>query len=110
MFVQFSRGFYTIASTILSHEQSVVVFCVYSTQADVVSSSRYFVEVKLNGTRSSWSVVPKGSSNFHFFFVEDGYVIQRQYVEGVVRNTRVCITVVGVLAVHVGSQSSTVVF
>ena len=110
MSVHFSCGSDMIASVILSHEQSVVVFCVYHTQADEVSSSRYLVEAKLNGTRSSWCVVPKGSSNFHFFFVEDGYVIQRQYVEGVVRNTRVCITVVGVLAVHVGSQSSTVVF
>ena len=110
MFVQLSCGFDTIASFILSHEQSVVVFCVHFTQADVVSSSRYLVEAKLNGTGSSWCVVPKGTSYIHFFFVEDGYVIQRQYVEGVVRNTRVCITVVGVLAIHVGSQSSTVVF
>ena len=45
-----------------------------------------------------------------FFFVEDCYVVQCQYVEGVVGDSRVCVTVVGVLAIHVGSQSSTAVF
>ena len=68
------------------------------------------MEVELNVAGSTWDVVPKGATNFDFFFVEDCYVVQCQYVEGVVGDSRVCVTVVGVLAIHVGSQSSTAVF
>ena len=54
--------------------------------------------------------MPKGTTNFNFFFVENCNVVESQYVEGVVGYSRVCVTVVGVLAIHVGSQSSTAVF
>ena len=92
------------------HVQSVVVFCVYHTQTDVVSTSRYVVEVELNHAGSTRSVVPKGTTNFNLIFVENCNVVKSQYVEGVVGYSRVCVTVVGVLAIHVGSQSSTAVF
>ena len=68
------------------------------------------MEVELNHAGSTWSVVPKGTTNFNFFFVENCNVLESQYVEGVVGYSRVCVTVVGVLAIHVGSQSSTAVF
>ena len=59
---------------------------------------------------ATWCVAPKGTVDFNLVFVENGNVVKSQYVEGVVGNSRVCVTVVGVLAVHDGSQSSTVVF
>ncbi len=110
IFVYLSCGSDVIVPIIIIHVQSVVEFCVYHTQTDVVSTSRYFVEVELNHAGSTWCVVPKGTVNFNFFLVENCNVVKPQYVEGVVGDSRVCITVVGVLAIHVGSQSSTAVF
>ena len=53
-----------------------MVFRVYCTQTDVVSSSWDYVEVELNVAGSTWCVVPKGTANFHLFFIEDYYVVQ----------------------------------
>ena len=110
IFVHFPCGFDVIVSIIFIHVQSVVDFCFYHTQTDVVSTSRYFVEVEMDYAGATWCVAPKGTVDFNLVFVENGNVVKSQYVEGVVGNSRVCVTVVGVLAVHDGSQSSTVVF
>ena len=64
----------------------------------------------MNYAGATWCVVPKGTVNCNLFFVENCNVVKPQYVEGVVGDSRVCVTVVGVLAIHVGSQSSTAVF
>ena len=110
IFVHLSCGSDEIVPVIVFHVQSVVEFSVHHTQTDVVSSSRYFVEVELNHAWSTRSVVPEGTTNFNFIFIENCNVLKSQYVEGVVGYSRVCVTVVGVLAIHVGSQSSTAVF
>ena len=110
IFVHLSCGSDEIVPVIVFYVQSVVEFCVHHTQTDVVSTSRYVVEVELNHAGSTRSVVPKGTTNFNLIFVEYCNVLKPQYVEGVVGYSRVCVTVVGVLAVHDGSQSSTVVF
>ena len=110
IFVHFPCGSDVIVSIIVIHVQSVVDFCFYHTQTDVVSTSRYLVEVEMNYAGATWCVVPKGTVDFNLVLVENCNVVKPQYVEGVVGNSRVCVTVVGVLAVHVGSQSSTAVF
>ena len=99
-----------IVPIIVFHVQSVVDFCVNHTQTDVVSASRYLVEVELDSAGSTWCMVPKGTTNVNLLFVENCNVVKPQYVERVVGDSRVCVTVVGVLSIHVGSQSSTAVF
>ena len=87
-----------------------MVFRVYCTQTDVVSFSWDYVEVELNVAGSTWCLVPKGTANFHLFFIED-YSESRASMLNESSEIPGCVSLfLGVLAIHVGSQSSTAVF